>query len=854
NMTVTHNPILYAGVTSFDVTANEGALICLTVNGEIIGTGEATGTPVTIDIPGQVPPDQVIVTITLQNFYRYSAVVEVIPPTGPYVVRESFTINDATGGNGDGLMDYGESNLLSLTVENVGVQQADNVVVTLSTTDTYITITDNTEAYGNIAAGATAVMADGFAYDVANDIPDGHNAAFEVSATDGTDTWVSNFVIEGHAPVLEFIDFVINDPTGNGNGKIDPGETVDIVINVENSGSSQALNIGGDLSVVDPYLVINSGNMAFGNLLPGAAGNATFSATAASNTPAGYIASIEFNMEGDLGITGSGMFDVVIGQIPVLILDLDGNQNSATEMEDAIADMEVAFETLTSFPPDLNLYSNIFVCLGIYSDNHVLSSSEGTTLANYLNNGGNLYMEGGDTWYYDSQTAVHAMFGINGTSDGSSDMGTVVGQAGTITDGMTFNYSGDNSWMDHIEPTGSAVKIFQNQSPSYGTAVAYEEGSYNTIGASHEFGGLDDGSSPSTKVELMAQYLDFLGITMSINASFGSSTTEVCENGTVDFFDQSSGGAISWSWTFEGGTPATSAMQNPTITYSIAGLYDVTLEVSDGTETSSITLNDYINVIVSPDIPGSPSGPAMVCADMGSSSYNTSGSIGADTYDWVLDPSSAGTISGSGTSITISWQSGFLGDATLKVAAGNDCGMSAYSANFDISVYLPEVTLDPFEDVCLQWPAFELTGGLPEGGVYSGAGVDNGWFDPSVAGMGTHTITYTYEDPNGCSNYMEETILVDPCTGVGENDLNKAVSIFPNPNNGSFTLQLALDQNEVIDIAIYNALNEMVYSENNVSNKDYSGIIDLSNYAQGIYYLRIKGLDQNVVKKIIIQE
>ncbi|MBL7104190.1 MAG: hypothetical protein ISS18_07650, partial [Bacteroidales bacterium] len=68
NLTVTHNPILYAGVTSFDVSANEGALIALTVNGEIIGTAEGTGAPVTITIPGQLPPDQMLVTITLQNY------------------------------------------------------------------------------------------------------------------------------------------------------------------------------------------------------------------------------------------------------------------------------------------------------------------------------------------------------------------------------------------------------------------------------------------------------------------------------------------------------------------------------------------------------------------------------------------------------------------------------------------------------------------------------------------------------------------------------------------------------------------------------------------------------------------
>ena len=127
-----------------------------------------------------------------------------------------------------------------------------------------------------------------------------------------------------------------------------------------------------------------------------------------------------------------------------------------------------------------------------------------------MNNGGDVYMEGGDTWAYDTQTTAHAMFNINGVSDGSGDMTTVVGQTGEFTAGMSFVYSGENNWMDHIDPISPAFSILQNQSPVYGTGVAYDAGVYKTIGTSHEFGGLTDGSSPSTKIELMQEYLTSL--------------------------------------------------------------------------------------------------------------------------------------------------------------------------------------------------------------------------------------------------------------------------------------------------------------------------------------------------------
>ncbi len=119
--------------------------------------------------------------------------------------------------------------------------------------------------------------------------------------------------------------------------------------------------------MIDPYLTLNAFEASFGNLVSGATAQGTFNATADITTPAGHLVNLDFDMTADLGITGTGSFQVVIGQIPVLILDLDGNHNSASDMEDALSEVEVAYEILTSFPNDLNLYSTIFACLGIYS-------------------------------------------------------------------------------------------------------------------------------------------------------------------------------------------------------------------------------------------------------------------------------------------------------------------------------------------------------------------------------------------------------------------------------------------------------------------------------------------------------
>ena len=524
DLTINHEPVLLSGPDFFTVTANEGSLICLSVEGEIIGVAEGTGGPVDISIEPQIPPTMVDIVITKQNFFRYETQVQVIPPDGPYVVKHSYEINDA---NGNGQMDYGESILLSLAVKNVGNEDATNVTVTIGTEDEYITITDGTEFYGLVPANSVVNIVDGYAFDVAADIPDGHNVNFSVVATDGTDTWNSGFSIEGHAPVLEFAEFVVS-----GDGKIDPGETVDIAITIENTGTSEAFNVMGELLINDPYVTINTSSQNYGNVEGGATAEQSFSVTANANTPAGHMANFIVEIAADFGIAGLGNFNVVIGQIPVLILDFDDNTNSGPNMVNSIENLGMACEYVTSMPADLNLYTSIFVCLGIYSDNHVLTSGEGSILAAYLNNGGQLYMEGGDTWYYDNQTAVHSMFNINPQADGSSDLGTILGQAGTITEGLNYNYSGQNSWIDRINAISPAQLIHQNQSPVYGCGVAYDAGDYRTIGTSFEFGGLDDGAS--TVDQLMEQYLIFFGFgqepdiqTITLNTGYQFSSTRI---------------------------------------------------------------------------------------------------------------------------------------------------------------------------------------------------------------------------------------------------------------------------------------------------------------------------------------
>ena len=296
-LSVAHNPTLLAGATSFTVTANSGSFIALTVNGEIIGTADGTGAPVAITIPPQNVGDVMIVTITKQNYYRYSADIEVIPASGPYISYYSHVINDAAG-NGNGQVDFDEFIQLHTTLENVGSETAYNVNATLICTDLYITLTDNFESYGTIGSGSTKTINNAFAFSVADDIPDQHVIDFELQMTgNADDTWTSYFSIVANAPVLNIGDLTIDDSeTGNDDGKLDPGETVDIIIGTTNDGHSNSPLATGYLSSASTYITVNTSSYPLGVINIGATSNAIFNITVDGATPIGQTVDLVFNV------------------------------------------------------------------------------------------------------------------------------------------------------------------------------------------------------------------------------------------------------------------------------------------------------------------------------------------------------------------------------------------------------------------------------------------------------------------------------------------------------------------------------------------------------------------------------
>ncbi|MEM6964471.1 MAG: PKD domain-containing protein [Bacteroidota bacterium] len=113
-------------------------------------------------------------------------------------------------------------------------------------------------------------------------------------------------------------------------------------------------------------------------------------------------------------------------------------------------------------------------------------------------------------------------------------------------------------------------------------------------------------------------------------ANFSSSEIDGCVPFTVNFEDLSLGNPTSWAWEFPGGNPATSTEENPTVTYTTAGVYDVILTVSNPAGQATVEQTDYINIGEAPTADFTPSIDVN-----GTVTFNNNSTLG-DTYEWLF--------------------------------------------------------------------------------------------------------------------------------------------------------------------------------------------------------------------------
>ena len=282
---------------------------------------------------------------------------------------------------------------------------------------------------------------------------------------------------------------------------------------------------------------------------------------------------------------------------------------------------------------------------------------------------------------------------------------------------------------------------------------------------------------------------------------FYANTTNVAPGSSVNFTDDTWGvDLVSWAWTFEGGTPSTSNVQNPTgITYNAVGTYDVTLTVTkEGGQTETITKHDYINVAEAYNMQN---GTFTTCNAM---FYDNGG------------------------------------------PNGNYSNRKDYTMTF-----LPE---DASHRINVNFISFETEADYDYLYIYDGTsttatliGAYDGGNNPGTVtatnASGALTFRFTSDVAVNAAGWVAQVTCVD-IEDVVEGLYD--VKVYPNPSQGTINIE-ALGETEY---QICNSLGQCIHSGRFCDETQ----IHAENLSEGVYFLRLVGEQGTRVEKIIIEK
>ncbi|MCB9000949.1 MAG: T9SS type A sorting domain-containing protein [Bacteroidales bacterium] len=287
---------------------------------------------------------------------------------------------------------------------------------------------------------------------------------------------------------------------------------------------------------------------------------------------------------------------------------------------------------------------------------------------------------------------------------------------------------------------GSTYEFFLNGSPVQGPGAGYSYSNSSLINGDQVFATVTTAAGCSANTSTITTTVNALP---TVNAN--TSANPVCEGDPVTL---TGSGAVSYSWDNDV-TDGIEFYPSATDTYTVTG-----------TDANGCINTDQITITVNPSPVASinTSDQLEYCdGDAISTLLEASPSDGS-YYQWSRN---AESISGANSSTYTATQDGFYSVYVIK----NGC--VGISDDVEITVHpLPSVSLTDLSPVCVDASPFSLTGGTPENGIYSGEGVTDGSFDPSSAGAGIHSITYTYTDVNGCTNFDSKDITVNELPSV----------------------------------------------------------------------------------------
>lgn len=477
---------------------------------------------------------------------------------------------------------------------------------------------------------------------------------------------------------------------GNGNANFDPGETLDVNMRVENNSASASNEITSTCTAIgdnNSYVTINNTVVNIPALAVNASADFTHNVSLAANAPVGELFTLHFvvsdgsqvtNFDKDFFITdlylsdtnytfvqigwGSVQLDKSIGGNPIKLNGVTYEKglgvHAACELRYDLGGNFLRFKSDVGIDDEVN-GSPATVAFEVWADGvqlydgAVMNTASATQSIDVDVSGMNELVlkvtDGGDGINSDHADWARALL----STAGGNVVSLFTADNTTIVAGQTVNYTDQstgavNSWNWTFEGGTPATSTAQNPSVVYNAA--------GTFDATLEVG---DGNSTDELVKT-----DYITVT-TVTADFTADVTLIEAGRTVHYTSQATN-ATSWNWSFPGGTPATSTDENPSVVYNTDGVFDVTLEVGDGTNTDVITKTDYITVTVPT---AAFIADATVIAEGGTVNF-TDQSTNATSWNWSFPGGTPATSTDQNPSVVYTTAGTY--DVTLEVSDDNN--------------------------------------------------------------------------------------------------------------------------------------------------------------------------------------
>ncbi len=340
----------------------------------------------------------------------------------------------------------------------------------------------------------------------------------------------------------------------------------------------------------------------------------------------------------------------------------------------------------------------------------------------------------------------------------------------------------------------------------------------------------------------------------------------ICEGETLNFIDETEGGdPTNYNWTFIGGTPSTSSDKNPTITYNQAGVYDVTLTVSNAAGSSTKTIKKAIAVrpkwtpfhaewkedfekssLVSTDL--------TVASTYDTTKFritNIASSSGAQSLqlnnfdseepldlDYMIGPNIQ-TLFGKDISLSFDYAyAQIVGNELdrLRVLVSTDCGKTW-------------TILRSFVGFTLRTSSSPVTTPYAPGfGDWKTSTINlSGYAD-----KGPILLKWEFKADGGNNLYIDNINLTSSNIGIDENTLNDAIDFYPNPASDRVTISFGSELNTDVNISISSINGKQVLVHTALKGATTHTISGL-NLPSGVYMVSFKFDNQRVTKKLIIE-